>query len=294
MPRFKAWQWIAVAAAAALGGYYFLYQPALSLADLAGRIPHDDRVMAQLDVQALRRSGLLERLAGKAGLEESDYQQFVKETGFEYRKDLDRVLLAYTRRETHFFLMGRFDWKRLEAYAVKQGGACSWGVCRLDSSTPGRKVSFRLIRPGILALASSPDSNAVLRLDSKAEPMADLPPQPVWILLPAAVLKDKEALPTGTHTIATAVMDAERVTLGIGPKDGRFEALLEARCVNAEYATQAMRQLESATALLNKMMARDKLVPNPRNLTGVLAGGRFRTEGTRLTAAWPIATEFFE
>jgi hypothetical protein len=250
--------------------------------------------MAHLDVQALRRSGILERLVGKAGVEDGDYQQFVKETAFDYRKDLDRVLLSYTPRETHFFLLGRFDWKRLETYATKQGGTCARGVCRLDSSTPGRKISFRLVRPGILALASSPDGNAVLRLDSKAEPMSDLPPQPVWLYLPSAVLKDKDSLPTGTHAIATAVMDAERVTLGIGPKDSRFEALLEARCPNPEYAAQARRQLESVTALLNKMMARDKLAPNPRNLTGVLAGGVFAVEGARLTAAWPIATEFFE
>lgn len=273
-----------------MGLWFFLRDKSYTTAELAGRLPHTDRIVARIDVDALRRSGFLERLAGQAGVEEADYRQFVSQTGFDYRKDLDAVLAAYTTGETHFFLTGRFDWKKLQQYA----GSCREGVCVMDSSTAGRRISFARVNSNTLALASSADGDAVRRLLGAADPVVNLPADPVWLLIPPPVLRAKQSLPAGTHTFATAVEDADRATLGIGPKDKNFEARLEARFSSDQAATSSMRQVQAATTLLNKMLSRDKLTPNPRNLTGVLSAGQFKAEGAILRGTWPIDAAFFE
>lgn len=295
MPVRTKWL-LGLAAAALLAGAWIAgdRDQAVTLEELAGRLPQTDRLVARIDVAALRHAGLLEKLAGKAGLEEGEYQQFVAGTGFDYRTDLDTVLTSYSSQETHFFLIGRFDWAKIRDFAGKQGGVCGRRGCRLDSPTPGRQISFTSINSTTMALASSSDGDAVRRLASPAEPMASLPRDPVWMLLPAAALKDKDGMPAGTRTIASAVEDANRVVLGIGPKDSRFEARLEARFPTGPQATAAQKQLQSATDLLNKMMARDKLAPNPKNLTSVLSGGQFRVDGAVLSGTWPVESALLE
>ncbi len=287
---------LAVASAAALAGVWFFsgHERKVSLEELAGRLPHADRLLARFDVAALRRAGLLDKLAGKAGVEEAEYKQFVASTGFDYRTDLDSALVAYSNAETLFFLTGRFDWTRLRDFVAKQGGDCGGGMCRMESSTPGRRISFARINEETLALASSTEADGVRRLASAAQPMQAMPGDPVWVLLPAPALKDKDGLPAGTRAIASAVEDAERVVLGIGSKDNRFEARLEARFHAEQQADAARRQLQTTTELLNKMLTRDKLTPNPRNLTGVLSGGHFRIEGPVLKGTWPVDPAFLE
>src|SRR5262249_33430855 len=113
-------------------------------------------------------------------------------------------------------------------------------------------------------------------------------------LVPAAVLKDESYLPAGTRMFGAALAEADRVTLAFGLKDDRIEASLEARCKNDERARQAMRELQASTTLLNRMIAREKQTPNPRDLSGVLTKGEFRTEGPKVIGTWPIERVFLE
>lgn len=300
MRRLKSWTWPALALLgiiAATGLLFFLrWQRTPSLAGLYARIPQDGRVITYIDVRALRTGGILDLLAGGKGPEEPDYQQFVADTGFNYKRDLDQLLIASIKGETHAWLNGRFDYPRLEAYARKQGGSCTGGICRLNGSTPGRYLSFSRYRAHTLAFASSADPEAVKRLlaEPSALPQPSLPSQPVWFVLPTAVLKDESLLPTGTHTFATALADAERVTLAIGPQDQRLEAFLDVSYQNPGQARQAMRELQAATTLLQRMIAREHKQPNVRDLSGILTKGEFHADGARLTGKWPIERVFLE
>lgn len=290
---------LALAGVIAAAGVFFLlrWQRTPSPGELYARIPQDGRVITFIDVRVLRMGGILDLLAGgKSGPEEPDYRQFVADTGFNYKRDLDQLLIASVKGETHAWLNGRFDYSKLEAYARKQGGACASGVCRLSGSTPGRYLSFSRYRAHTIAFASSADPEAVKRLlaEPSALPQPSLPPQPVWFVLPTAVLKDESLLPTGTHTFATALTDAQRVTLALGPREQRFEAFLDVSYQNPDQARQAMRELQAATTLLQRMIAREHKEPNDRDLSGILTKGEFRAEGARLSGKWPIERAFLE
>lgn len=258
-------------------------------------MPRDGRVIAYIDVRALRAGGILDLFTGGKTPEEADYKQFVADTGFNYKTDLDTVLLAYGK-QSHAWIQARFDYEKLEAYAKKQGGSCSGGICRLNGTVPGRYLSFARKGFHTLAFSSGGDPEGVRSLLAAAStaPQPDLPPQPVWFLLPAAVLKDESLLPSGTRTFATALLAAQRVTLAIGPKGDRFEAVVDARCDSVEQAAQALVEIKSATTYLTRMIARERQEANVRDLSGVLTKGEFHTEGSRLIGAWPLERVFFE
>src|SRR6185436_20161601 len=103
-------------------------------------------------------------IAGSKPAEEPEYRKFVESTGFDYRRDLQRLAGSFSTAGTFFILSGRFDWKRLEAYAKAQGGSCRDGLCRTASSQPGRWISFYLVRPQTLGIAFSGNEFAALEI----------------------------------------------------------------------------------------------------------------------------------
>src|SRR5579864_5810946 len=56
---------------------------------------------------------------------DAEYSQFLRDTGFDYERDLDRVALALLKRgaDTLFFAVadGRFDRRKISAYALRTG-----------------------------------------------------------------------------------------------------------------------------------------------------------------------------
>jgi hypothetical protein len=288
----------AVGIAAAIAGalYYQWWWREASTAELMSHLPQS-RLIASIDFRAMRKAGILDLLAGARNNEESDYKQFVADTGFDYRVDLQQVLLAYTQQETLTIAQGRFDWNRITQYARKQGGACEGRLCRMPSNTPGRRLSLLQIRANTIGIASSTDPEAVTKIRNSlsAPAAATLPSQPVWVSIPPATLRlYSSALPAGTLMFATALADSDQLALGLGPKDNRFELALDARCRTPEQAEQIRRELEAATTMLAKMIAREKHTPNPGDLSGVLTKGEFRAEGARLIGSWPLERVFIE
>src|SRR5690242_2018902 len=102
------------------------------------RLPSGDAAVLSIDFAALRAGGLFDLLSGSMVAEEPEYKTFVERTGFDYRRDLDHAYLAFPSDGVFFLVRGRFDWKRLEAYAREQGGGCSNGLCRMPGSLPAR------------------------------------------------------------------------------------------------------------------------------------------------------------
>ena len=111
---------VAVCALAAGGGVYWFHR-AHSVArpsDLVVLLPTSNASVVYIDVDALRRSGILDLVAGSKAVEDADYQQFVNETKFDYRQDLDAIAAAFKDGKVYFALRGRFHWKNLKDYAA--------------------------------------------------------------------------------------------------------------------------------------------------------------------------------
>ena len=49
-----------------------------------------------MNAAALRDAGMLDAILGNTVNEEADYRDFVSQTGFDYKTDLDQVLAKFT------------------------------------------------------------------------------------------------------------------------------------------------------------------------------------------------------
>lgn len=298
--RFRSWQISFLVVALCLGAWAVLEwnrrRADLSDEALYRRLPIDRAIQLYVNVQQMRSAGMLDLLAGSKAVEELDYQQFIADTAFDYRQDLDVVMAAFTRSRSLFLLKGRFDWERIRKWAEARGVKCLNGYCAGDTPQRGRSVSFFMAFPTVLAVGVGDDTSAAydLQLTRKLPPGAVMLPQPFWIRLPSSYLEDQQALPEGTKAFASAVKGAERVTLGVGPGGEAFEVEMQAVFASEQEAAETCQYLEKMTATLQAFFRRDKQQPNDADLSGVLVGGRFAQQGSRIVGKWPIRWQFLE
>jgi hypothetical protein len=161
------------------------------------QLPPDAPVVAYIDVAALRRLkdsplATVLGLASPGPQADKEYADFVRETGFDYTRDLDRVAIAAwpsnlgppspSTREPPGRLLaladGRFDTKKLEAYAARTG--------RVEKDSP---------RPIHRFSGQGPGQDIFLTIAS-----ADR----VFLATDAALL----ALPAGSSAATTAPLDS--------------------------------------------------------------------------------------
>jgi len=264
-------------------------------AALIQSLPPDQATHVYIAVGALRDSGVLDLIAGSSAEEEPDYRHFVEQTGFDYRSDLDAVAAAYFHGGSYYALQGRFDWKKLNAYARAQGGDCRNAVCSMPASEAGRHISFYPLSTGVLALAVSSEERGVIMIGpGQWKNPPQLPPEPVWISAPAFVFSDLKDLPAGAQSFLSPLAQGEQAVFAIGPDGDRLRIRLEVSCATPDSAAALAQKLTSTTDLLKKMLDRDKMTPSARDLSGVLIAGTFAQQDKRVTGTWPMERGFVQ
>ncbi len=262
-----------------------------SPAALLRRLPSDNAVIVSIDFGALRRAGILGVLGGSKMTQEPEYRAFVAETGFDYISDLDSALISFHSSGTYFLLRGRFDWRALSEYAARQQGGCHNSFCRATGSAPDRQISFFPLRRDLMALAVSGDESAALALQVLRQARGtEMPGDPVWSLIPIAVLKQNGSLPPAAQIFVRALDGAQSVLVAAGPEGKRVAIRLEATCSNAAEAAALVTRLRDITAHLRDAVA----TPDPRDLGGVLAAGVFEQKNSLVLGRWPVEREFLE
>jgi hypothetical protein len=290
---------VAVAGAAlcllAAGGVAWFRARALRPASLIARLPRRDALIAYIDVQALRRAGILQLLDGSATGQDPDYRSFVERTRFDYARDLGVAVAAFAPGGKFLLLKGSFDWKSLDAYVRSQNGGCDDSLCRMTGSAPDRLISFFPLHSNLMALAVSQDDSAALRMSTPAPAeQMEIPAAPVWVSIPVSALKSADSIPAGARPFAEAMGQADSIMLAFGPEGGNVAATLDIRCKKAGDAVEIASRLISATGLLRDAMTKENQQPDPAGLSGMLAAGTFRAEGTRVTGRWPIGKAFLQ
>ena len=262
-------------------------------ARLISVLPTERATVVYLDTGELRRSGMLDLLAGSKAVEEADYRKFVDETGFDYRTDLDALAASFEENRVYATLRGRFRWKQLTAYAESQGGECHYSVCTMPGSTVERNISFYPLKSDVLALAISTDPRAVSSIGT-GKPQMPVPLDPFWISVPAALFNRPEAFPAGTRAFLSPLAHAEKVTFAAGPQGNRLRLRLEVACATPEAAAELVKQFSGMTGLLKSMIEREHMTPNPRDLSGVLVAGTFEQQKSTVIGTWPVERGFVE
>src|SRR5580704_701027 len=154
-------------AAVAIGTYWNIRK--IAPESILARLPSENSPVVSIDFSLLRRGGIFEMLSGPVVEEEPEYKTFVEKTAFDYRRDLDHAFISFHPTGVYFLVEGRFDWKRLEAYAREQGGGCFNSLCRMPGSVPPRKISFFPLKSNLLAMSVSADDFAVTRMNEPAK-----------------------------------------------------------------------------------------------------------------------------
>jgi hypothetical protein len=296
LQRLRPWQ-MAVAAVVLCAGVlaivHFRSQRTYDAAALLATLPPDHATHIFISVTALRDSGILDMLAGSKAEEEPDYQHFVEQTGFDYRTDMEAVAGAFFGGGSYFAVRGHFDWKKLNAYAKAQNGACRNAVCTMPASEPGRFISFEPLAQNVLALAFGTEERGVVLISpDQWKTRAVVPPDPIWISAPSFAFSDPKGFPAGAQSFLSPLAQAQQVVFRVGPEGQRFQIRLDVTCASPQEATAIAQKLTSTTDLLKAMLERDKMTPNPDDLSGVLVSGTFAQQNNTVTGAWPISRGF--
>jgi hypothetical protein len=168
---------------AALGAYfYFQHQPpgspsAGAAPDLLGLLPADAPVIAYADVAALRRVassplGAVLGLASPGPQADKDYADFVRDTGFDYTRDLDRAAIAAWPSALgtpagqapigRLLALGdgRFDRHKIEAYMLRTGRVAQTSpqlIYQAPGQSPGENIFVAFVTGSQIALATDMD-----------------------------------------------------------------------------------------------------------------------------------------
>lgn len=281
---------------AAAGVYWFRARRPARPSDLVAFLPAANASVIYIDVEALRRSGILDMVVGSKTAEEPDYQQFVQETKFDYRQDLDAVAAALKDGRIYFALRGRFHWDNLKDYAARQGGSCHNEFCVVTGSQPNRRISFYPLKPDVMAMAIGPDDFGAYQVANESGKLAlTAPKEPVWALIPAAALRSMDALPAAAKAYVPALLGAEQIVLSMSADPARQLQLgLRVTCKDVPSATALLQQVETVTKALRELVARQRQKPDPGDFSGVLAAGNFRRDERQVSGTWPIPKAFVD
>lgn len=174
-----------LAVIAVVAGIVYLYRArhaaspttAALVPNVLSLLPQHAPAIAYIDAAALRR---LQNspLAGILGLTQAgpqpdrDYQDFVRGTGFDYTRDLDKAAIAFwpaispsgeiTESRVVAIADGHFDESKIEAYALRTGRIITRNPRSIYEVPGSPPVSFEFLSSTRIALASGPDSESSL------------------------------------------------------------------------------------------------------------------------------------
>jgi hypothetical protein len=279
-----------------LAVHFFRVSAGASPADLVSYLPTANATVVYVDVDAIRRSGILNMVAGSKTAEEPEYQQFVHDTLFDYRQDLDAVAAAFQDGQVFLALRGRFHWKNLMEYANHQGGSCHNSFCVVSGSQPNRRISFYPLQSNLMAMAIGPDDFAAYQITRHTGQPALAPRnQPVWARVPAVALKNADSLPDGAKPYVSALQqNTEQIVFSVGPEADHLQLALQVTCKDTTAASALLVNFEGATSTLRKWIAQQHPQPGPSDLTGFLVAGTFRRDQRQVYGQWPIPKAFVD
>lgn len=292
--RLNSWMLVLLVAAGAavVYGVLVLYRMGadLSVADLLRRMPDANALTLHVDLRAIRAAGMGGLLEGSAVAEEEDYRRFVRESGFDWTRDLDAVTATKSGDDWFLFVRGSFDMEKVRNFVLARGGSCKNGYCDVAGATPGRRVSYFPVSSSLLALATSKGHMAVYRLTEKRKTdwAGGVPEGSAWVSFNGSFLAGDPALPSGGRLFGKVLSETERTTFSVVPGTGGLELAMRAISKDAAGAENVKAQLEGVTKEFKGYFDRMGQASQPDDLSGLLLNGKFAVAGNEVSGRWPL------
>jgi len=271
--------WIVVAVlivlAAAGAGVYLhrLHRPfpaasAGAAPDIMSQLPPGTPMVAYIDVAALRKlqGSPLAAMLGLAGAdpkEDRDYQNFVRDTGFDYTRDLDRVALAIwpttlptpSRNLGNNLVLaiadGRFHQENIKAYALRTGKAGMWRTQTFYTVPGDPPVSFSFLSATRIEMTEPsympfdvPEADAA-KIDAMQARIHRVAGAPIFAVAQA------DALPKSFYDnfknapqLQTLARSVKGLTFAGQPQGDRMDLALDAECDSLAHATEIATLLD--------------------------------------------------
>jgi hypothetical protein len=307
----------------AAAGYYFLHRHPIATDSMPGTAP---TILSQLptqapyvvyaDVASLRSSAFLNRLIALIPTpnEDPDYLEFVRSTGFDYTRDLDRVAIAIyptTPVPTVVILAdGRFDQQKIASYALRTGKSeerDGHSLYVLPASTPGGEVTVRFISADRIQLVSHPQGKTLAPTDTSdptgaavKERINRVAGSPLFAVVRMdAVPKDVMIGSFRIDTITGSMQGVKWLTLSASPSQQNLNVALQGECESTLQATQLNLALglvrTMARAYLSDKNTRKQFTPQGADaLTKLVKQADISTTGNRLQLAVSLSPEILD
>jgi hypothetical protein len=254
-------------------------------AEMLSPMPGDASAVVYVDLAELRSSPCLAQVFRWAPqpAPDGDYAQFLQATGFNYERDLDRVALAINRQSqdsTAFAIAdGRFERKRIEAYAARHGSlktADGKTLFAVPLNGSSRKAFFTFLRDDRMAWANDSSYFFEQPHNSSAaewrEHFLRLAGTPIFAILrqdsgAAAALAQA---PGGLRSpqLATLLAQLQWISIGGKPEGNLLRVGIEGECLTEATAHQLKELLSGMVVMaqvgLNDPKTRKQLAPELR------------------------------
>ena len=256
---------------------------------ILGAMPSTATSVFFVDAAALRQTPFVAQLLAWAPKPQADaeYAKFLRDTGFDYERDLDRVAIAVIKhgQDATFFAIadGRFDRKKINAYTSQFGSHESRGgreIFFVPISNSSRKISFTFPGQHRIALTDDADVAALLSSPSTGEDAKEwrarferLAGSPVFAVIrqDAATGSELAARAPGglqSQQLSALLDQLQWITVAGKPEDERLRVVMEGECPADATARQLSDMLNAvlmfAQAGLNGPQVRQQLDPQVR------------------------------
>ena len=253
---------------AALGAVlYFTYRSRAAqsgaMPELMTLAPADAPVLLYADVAALRAAPFFQRLLAAAPTPQMDpeYMEFIRETGFDYTRDLDRVLaIGWTGSSVSNGLViaeGRFDRAKLSSYARRKGRVESHNgievyIEPLRGTRAGTTAAFAFLDDHRIAFGELSRLETLLTARDSSGPSAAMRERVRRVAGSAVLVVAKaDSLPQNVSAgglrsdqLDNLTRSLRWVSLGARPEGDRLDMAVEGECDTPENAQQLAGTLD--------------------------------------------------
>lgn len=257
--------------------------------DLLALMPAEASAVLFADLDELRHApftALLYRWVPQPQAD-PDYSQFVKDTGFDYERDLDRLAVAIIKRGQNSTLFaianGKFDRQKISGYATKSGTVARTSrneIFSVPVAGSPKKIAFTFLRNDQVALTDDVDLTIFLSARKEDEDkrawrsrFERLAGSPVF----AVIRQDASAgaalaaqAPGGLRSpqLSSLLDQLQWITLAGKPENDRLRVVAEGECTSESTTRQLVDMLNGvvifAQAGLNDPKTRQQLDPAAR------------------------------
>lgn len=231
--------------------------------ELFSALPSGAPTLAYMDLSAIRASSFYQRRPDKGpiAIPNQDYADFVRSTGFDFEKDLERVVVASWPpdapngpRKSVAIAEGHFDRAKIRNYAMQKGKLDHQQgreVFLFPGNDPKSTNAVTFLDDRRIALVAGAsiaplfESHADSAADPVRERAARLDGAAVFLITHAPPIPDNAAAGApGSAQFLTLARSVQWLTFAARPEGDNVRLSLEGECDNATDAAQVKTALE--------------------------------------------------